>query len=253
MSTYKPSKSKSSRPWILIVVPVLLVVLGLAGWQYLTYRSDRKALEAELAELKAEHDKLKKIAGDMDEIRGKFEAKKRRIERARKQIPASPDIKTFTERVKKYAQKAGYVTADFEHEEVYDDEKLYKQVNIETQLLGRKGNVSEVLKSLQKDPRLAILTYEGMIPVIGSATITLQVFYMPEEKQACTGEIYCDDGPASAVWLWPFTSRIKEIEEDMALTCDEMKEMGDEYLELCLIEKTYKEHEALTDIIQSLK
>jgi Tfp pilus assembly protein PilO len=244
--------SKSKLP-VLVIVLVLLALLALAGWQFMAYRTDKGILEAKLVELKAEHAKLAKMEEQKQETKAELGRKTRELENARKKLPAGVEIDAFKKRIKEYAIKSGYATASFEKKAYEEQEGSYYYIDQETEVLGRKGRADKFMKLLKADPRLTIVSHEGYMPVLGNIFITVRMFYMPADEYICASADLCEYPHQPSVWLPPLTGWIKEMENDRALTCESIKEMGDLSLDDCGLRNVKEELAGLMEVIKALE
>jgi hypothetical protein len=196
-----------------------LMVGAFCAQQYVTYRSESQALMG--AARWVDHQLRRGRAAESHPGR-LYEAIKgveEKLSQQRLQVPATLDVEGFLDH---FTAMAGHFDVEVKASE---EESLsldfYDQAILRLKLAGNKKDVMALLEKVSTGDRL---TRHKVVQCANKeCVIELSIFSVPEleEEPQSVFEIQACGDFNSKVWLWPFTSRIRERYEGLQSLCEE--------------------------------
>ena len=246
MSDPLPIKGRPAR-FVLIVLPSILIAFF--AYQYFLYNSEIKEIQAYLTRKQVQLIEIKRYEKIGEQRKQETE---KSLSEARALLPAALNIRLFMEDLERWAHASGVTVEDFVwHERKWE---FYYVADCAVTLSGSKEGIEDLLA--RKDEFERLVTWGEKEPLDTGAKVKLKIYSAPWPKLKefdldAFKQKPCKDF-SSGVWLWPFSKRIREIQEKLDRICPEIRERAEELGNLELLKDKAREAQHLIEVINHL-
>jgi len=220
-----------------VFMALAAVLIAVSVYQYVLFKSEINVMDRYLAKKQLQLIEIKKQGQKVEQRMPETE---RKLSMARALLPAALNAKSFRADFERWAQTSRVMV-----------EELYNVAHCAVALSGDKERIENLL--VRKDELKRLVTWGKEEPLDTGVKVKLMIYSAPwpEPKEFDLDTFKqkpCKEFN-TRVWLWPFSKRIREIQETLDRICPQIGERAEELRNLELLKDKGREAQYLIDVI----
>ena len=233
--------------FVLIVLAAILIAF--LAYQYVLFKSEINEMDRYLAKKWLQLIEIRKHG---EKVEQRISETERGLSMARALLPAVLNAEFFRADFERWAKASGVIVEDFSwHEE---ERELYNVAHCAVTLTGDKKGIETLWQFKGELERL--VTWGKEEPLDTGVKVKLMIYSAPWPKPKEFDIDAFKQKPCkefiTRVWLWPFSKRIREIQETLDRICPQIGERAEELRNLELLKSKAREVQYLVDVLNHL-